>query len=38
MADHVFKDWMDAPTSGAGLTAEEEAIVADYVQCRSSIT
>lgn len=37
MTDHVVGDWMAAPTSGAGLTAEEEEIVADYVQCGLSL-
>jgi len=38
MTDHVLQDWMDAPTSGTGLTSEEEAIVTDYVQCEAIIT
>ncbi|PMD41655.1 hypothetical protein L207DRAFT_528262 [Hyaloscypha variabilis F] len=32
MTDHVFQDWMEAPTGSTGLTNEEEAIVTDYVQ------
>ena len=38
MTDHVFQDWMEAPTGSTGLTNEEEAIVTDYVQCKVTIS
>lgn len=37
MTDHVFKDWVEAPTNGGELTTQEEAIIADYASCKDTL-
>ncbi len=37
MTEHVFKDWMEAPTASGAPTSQEAAIIKDYVTCKDEI-